>query len=271
MHAIVCMSLLHIQSLQLKSTFEVSKTVIYHWQQCLLLYSKVLGTSIRNDKADAMLVTSSLISGIAFIMTDAARPELSWPMTDSPFDLQWLSVQTGIMLLLQAVQPLDNSSRVQMLFAYDESTDFDGNPLQNTCDQHYLDLRIRIGEGHDPENQYERALQILAPLSQMPCTADTVFTHLGFIASIDDEFISLLRKKDHKALLILAYWYAKMCSFDCWWIAVRSKLECTAICMYLKMHATSDIVTALRYPSQACGFQFSETAQAPAIVPCMTM
>ena len=49
---------------------------------------------------------------------------------------------------------------------------------------------------------------------------------------------SLLERKDPRALLILAWWNAKVCHVEeCWWIQRRIVLEGRAICRYLRRWA----------------------------------
>ena len=83
---------------------------------------------------------------------------------------------------------------------------------------------------------------------------------------IRPEFYALLRTRDPRALVILAYWFALMCGggggggggVRQWWIVGRVKSECVAICSYLKHNhccATDDprIRALLHFPARLCG------------------
>lgn len=56
---------------------------------------------------------------------------------------------------------------------------------------------------------------------------------LSFPVLMRPQFKALLKEKDARAMLLLAYWYAKVCESQ-WWIKTRAILECTAICRYLE-------------------------------------
>jgi hypothetical protein len=54
-------------------------------------------------------------------------------------------------------------------------------------------------------------------------------------------YASLLACKDARALLLLAYWYAKVSQCQQhWWVVRRAKMECLAICEYLERYHGRD-------------------------------
>ena len=116
MHALLAMSILHKQYLYSKRQ-PIPQRVIYHWQQCLTQYNKNIAPSITNSHADAMLITSTLINGISFVMLDQQTLEETWPLASSANSLQWLSLAPGISLVFRATFPLDSTSKVKDLFA----------------------------------------------------------------------------------------------------------------------------------------------------------
>jgi hypothetical protein len=75
-----------------------------------------------------------------------------------------------------------------------------------------------------------------------------------FMGRLLPEFTNLLLQKDTKALVILSYWLAKMCSVKLWWIRSRVRLECMAICMYLENSDDSRILKLLESPAESCGY-----------------
>jgi hypothetical protein len=63
-----------------------------------------------------------------------------------------------------------------------------------------------------------------------------------------------LEAKDHRALLLLAYWFAKVCNTSVWWLDRRATLECQAICLYLERYSTDVVVhDLLEFPRAKCG------------------
>ena len=67
-------------------------------------------------------------------------------------------------------------------------------------------------------------------------------------------FNVLVREKDPVALLILAYWFAKISDIDFWWLGTRARSECYAICSYLDGWPNERFQPLLHYPMKACGY-----------------
>ena len=278
MHAVLTMSAMHTRYLEGTSRGP-SRFKIYHWQQTLAEFGRRIAPRIGKNDADAMLVTATLINGISFAMVEATDPRESWPFSPAGNSLQWLSLQGGISLNFEATQPLSDESALKLLFAeLDEAhPQMDHGPGMSELAPLLLEL-CDIGARSTAENNaYLRALQVLAPLLQLECNAETVITHLSFIGSMQPEYVALLRSKDHRALLIFSYWYATIYSFQCWWTAPRSRMGCTSICMYLEEHGDESIRELLPFPARACGYTLKEqwslsTEETPQILmPCTPM
>jgi Fungal Zn(2)-Cys(6) binuclear cluster domain/Fungal specific transcription factor domain len=273
MHAILAMSVLHSQYLKGRK-FPPARYAVYHWQQCLFQFSKHVAPSIRDEKADAMLITSTLINGLAFILVNASSVERCWPLSSSPEDLQWVSVQGGIDLIFRATYPLSDSSKIRELFSDvgQESLVIQPTPQEILRQVPRLAALCDIMPGSNSQtNIYFAPLQSLTPLMAIPCTPDTVLLHLGFITSLDARYLSLLREKDHRALLILSCWYGNICTYDCWWTSLRSRIECLAICTYLDRNADDSITSLLDFPAKACGYRSAAATEAQTFIPCTTM
>lgn len=74
------------------------------------------------------------------------------------------------------------------------------------------------------------------------------------MSHMDDEFKTLLRGRDPRALLLVAYFYAKVWR-STWWMERRAVLECEAICLYLERnHADNKLLQEmLMVPKRRCG------------------
>lgn len=279
MHALLALSAMHIRYLEAVAQ-RPTPLEIYHWQQTLVKFGRKVTPRISNDDADAMLATATLVNGISFAMIEATDPLQSWPLSSKADDLQWLSLQGGIELIFRATQPLHDDSVLRELFSdIDEDADATCNEdlgLDGLAPR-LIQLCQITAQSTAENNPYYAALQILAPLLRLTCTAETLLAHLSFIGSMQPEYISLLRVKDHRALLILSYWYATICPFKCWWTAPRSKTECTAICIYLEKYAKSSVRELLPIPAQACGYplrsisSFAKERALPSQPPCYLM
>lgn len=70
------------------------------------------------------------------------------------------------------------------------------------------------------------------------------------------DFVNLLAAKEPRALLIMSYWLALMCtSVDEWWVGPRVTLECRAISMYLEACGDRRIIELLDFPARSCGYK----------------
>lgn len=282
MHAVLAMARLHKDYLAGRSVAR-SGYARYHWQQCLSLFAENLSSKFEGESADAMLITSTLINGLAFVMVDSTDTVNCWPLSSGNHDLQWLSVQPGINLIFQTTFPLHDSSKIKHIFG-DMSDSYampEVQPIALMTHASKLCELCGITENSNSSNNtYLEALQLVVPLMHIPCVSETIFAHLSFLGNISAKFISLLRKKDHIALLILSYWYAQICTCEAWWIALRSNLECAAICDYLQQNAKDEIVELLGLPAKACGFNLHRhsprslsriSIQPQTLIPCEMM
>lgn len=78
--------------------------------------------------------------------------------------------------------------------------------------------------------------------------------YFSFIGGVHQEYSRLLQVKDHRALLILSYWYGMLVSSDFWWCHTRAYVECQAICKFLERHANQRIRAMLDFPAKSCGY-----------------
>jgi len=103
-------------------------------------------------------------------------------------------------------------------------------------------------------NPYHAAVHVLVPLLYIECDQSTIGRFLAFVSYMRPAFQRLLEQKDPRALLLLAYWYAKVCH-SLWWIARRAMLECQATCLYLERYHAGEtaIQELLQFPKMQCG------------------
>lgn len=85
-------------------------------------------------------------------------------------------------------------------------------------------------------NPYYGAASSLARSFNSDCIMSTFLNFLFFTGDMPPDYALLLERKDPCALLLLAYWYAKVCQYQIWWIRPRVTIECQAICIYLERH-----------------------------------
>jgi hypothetical protein len=75
-------------------------------------------------------------------------------------------------------------------------------------------------------NPYYAAASSLAQSLNVDCIQSTILNFLCFISYMRLDYKGLLERKDPRALLLLACWYAKVCQYRHWWIWQRAALEC---------------------------------------------
>ncbi len=106
----------------------------------------------------------------------------------------------------------------------------------------------------DENNPYFLAVHTLARLLPLQCDRTKFLTFLCFVTHLHRDFKLLLAGKDPRALVLLAYWYAKVCR-GVWWIERRAVIECQAICLFLERFHGDDekVMGMLGFPRMRCG------------------
>ncbi|KAI0427967.1 hypothetical protein F5Y09DRAFT_13864 [Xylaria sp. FL1042] len=83
-------------------------------------------------------------------------------------------------------------------------------------------------------NPYYATAKLATELLQLDLDQENFLVHICFIRALDAPFRDLLVRKDEKAMLLLLYWYAKICDRRLWWLWKQSYTEGLAICRYLE-------------------------------------
>ncbi|KAL3956022.1 hypothetical protein ACCO45_008868 [Purpureocillium lilacinum] len=155
---------------------------------------------------------------------------LVWPLRPGshPSDLDWLKLGHGKTAVWHVADP----SRPESVFhRLGESLARDPPP-----------------DGHLPVDW-----DALPPLFARRASDRNVSRFLTFVAQLPAPFRRLLERRDPRALLLLAYWHAKVARRPSWWVRRRSVVEGLAICDYLAGPrccdaAGPDVVALLEWP-----------------------
>jgi len=92
-----------------------------------------------------------------------------------------------------------------------------------------VDLCGLNAESTSDSDEYHRVLRLLAPVLKIK---------------------PLLLRRDHRALLLVSYWFASLHQIDQWWLTARAKSSCAAIVAYLAQESDDDrIHRLLEYPA----------------------
>lgn len=89
------------------------------------------------------------------------------------------------------------------------------------------------------KNPYFNAAHAVSQLMCLPDSQVTIGHTEIFTRTIHGAFRCLLQAKDPVALLLLYLWYSKA-GRGVWWIEARARVECPAICKYLRLYHEDD-------------------------------
>lgn len=78
---------------------------------------------------------------------------------------------------------------------------------------------------------------------------------LAFLTQLDPRYRRLLGDKDPRAMVLLAWWYAKAAAHISWYMQRRSLVEGRAICIYLERYCMDvpGIPELVRFPKRVFG------------------
>jgi hypothetical protein len=256
MHVILAMTLMHDRYLAgFSDTPQYNEA--YHHYQATAMFNRKLTNHTPYEK-DALWAAAALLSAMSFGDIDARTYEQAWPLkAPSESDLSWLRMTDGKKAVWKLVDPMREGSIIKE--AWQQFTSL--RPARAfelaTCPTSFeLDSlkEYATSKGTPCGN----AASSLIPLLTMDCNYSTIAKYLSFPSHVGPQYMRLLSQKDPVALLLLGYWYAKMCSYNQWWVQPRAVLECQAICVYLvRYHSEEeDILGLLRFPRMMSGLVY---------------
>jgi hypothetical protein len=259
MHIIQVITSLHDRYISNSLNSPQTVSEIYHLSRAAALFNKKLSKPIKPSDRDALWSAAALLGFLAMTWIDAATPEEAWPLTESdPADLEWIRMSESKAAIWEITNPLRSDSIFHFL-----ATDY-------LSQQHLALSKPRLGiDGITPEfvhlyeldessnadnNPYFKAVHELAPLLKTEANRSNIFMYYSVISHMSLSFKSLVEQKDPRALLIFAYWYAKIVK-SVWWLDRRSLIEGQAICLYLeRYHADkTELQDMLQFPKKRFG------------------
>jgi hypothetical protein len=237
---------------------EQSTAVAFHWSQGAALMNQKLSTNIESSELDALWACAGMFGLLAFSSFEGKTKEEAWPLRDSSSDLEWLKLCEGKKEIWKIANPLREDSVFHSIIP-----NFLGEPSP-ISDPRLLKLPLELIELcrfkkpiRQDINPYLAPACFLAQIIDLECDGQNLALFLGFFGRMQHDYKQLLKNKDSCALLLLTYWYAKMCQYRQWWVWRRAVLECQAICKYLRLHHSDDdnILKALPFPETICAAQ----------------
>lgn len=262
-HIVLALTSMHDRYNAMPLSSQTTEKESFHNYNGTATFSALLKQPLHPRDYDPLWATAALLGAITIASTEATTAEESWPLAPpSPSDLDWLRMSDGKKEVWRLVNPLRDNSVWKEALAYDHHTQpetvqgpvpelemlypyltqiYDYNPLAPSQD--------------NPDDPYHTAASILTRLLEIDCNHSTIMFFLSFLGHMDPRYRQLLHQKDPKALLLLSWWYGKMCQYNAWWMSRRMRLEGQSICLYLEREHgdKEDIVHLLDYPKMMTG------------------
>lgn len=208
---------------------------IHHWTKGVTLFNKKLSEPLHPDDRDATWAAASMLGVITFASIEDPALEETWPLASSvSAEPEWLKMGQGKSVLMSFAQPARPDSIFHGLFSTFPTIEFS---LENVPSS-FINL-YELDASPAKSSPYAIPLiHIFAPLS-MECPSSLISVFYAFNSCMQNEFGRLVVEKDPKALLLMAYWYSKICTGQ-WWLRRRALIEGRATCIYLAKHCAHD-------------------------------
>jgi hypothetical protein len=259
MYVVLTLTLMHDRYLSASPNTKQSTAEAFYRYKGTALFSARLSKPIQPSERDALWVTAVLLGAIAFAGIEAKTPEEAWPLKPPSFlDLDWLRMSDGKNEVSKIADPLRADGAFRTL-APEHQKDclptYSTVVEPETLPSELIKLYGLDATSTTDNNPYHAAASILAPLMNIECNHSTILKFLSFISHMHPDYKRLLERKDPRALLLLAYWYAKVSQYQQWWVWQRVVLECQATCIYLERYHGDDtkIQNFLQFPRMMCG------------------
>ncbi|KLJ06775.1 hypothetical protein EMPG_17739 [Blastomyces silverae] len=257
MHAILGLSNAYLaRALPNSTPYRVRET--RHFSHAIRLYQKELDSQITKDNMDGIMSTCMLLADVPLLEADYS-PYDSFVFSSDPSALNWLLMQSGLSRLLPFTQPYLSESIWLVPFMESYSQFMKHKDCRTGLDGLHRELAelCEINDGSNNENNpYHEPLRSLMPILDMEANPENFMTMATFMGTLKPKFTALLRTREARALLILAFWLGKMCEDPSCWVYARMHVECVAICMYLENDTDPRVLELLEYPAARCGYIF---------------
>ena len=257
MHALLSLTLMHDRSLSAAPNRKLTPSEAYHVYQSTSLFHRMISGHVLPAERDAIWASKLLLATVAFYHVEADTPQDAWPLRpSSPLDLNWLWLSDGKQEVFKLCQPLRADS-VWQESARNYLRFLDDIPVVNVLDAlppGFIDLCNLDDVSTTLPNPYYAAALSLAQSLYLEDGVSVIMSFIAFTLNLTTSYKTLLKAKDAGALMLLAYWYAKVSQYQLWWIYGRASLELQAICIYLERYHwhEANIAELLIWPKLIC-------------------
>ena len=258
MHMTLAVSAAHLKRLRADvPTTHDAVSEAQHWQQGLLLHRKELAEPPHeyDTRYDARVETTFLT--IIYLCALDDRLPLDAFLNGSEETLLHaispMAACNGFRALRINAGPLTHSSVwLPVLTATDDAQRSFSNeaPGPDGLPAAFVEL---CGIGADStvdNNDYHRIVRYLTPLLRLKPDVSNFAKLFSFAGRSWLNFKPLLLRRDHRALLLMSYWFGLLHQIDQWWLTVRAQSECAALVAYLSESSDDPrLRRLLEYPS----------------------
>lgn len=235
MHAVLTITLIHDRTDLANS--QQSSLELYHWCEATSQFNRKLTDSLTPSERDAIWITSVILGCTTLGQVVGETPEDVWPLNSpSHTDLDWVKLGEG----KKAVWRITDPSRPDSVLRPLAAKHHDGFMTRPADQEAFKALPPELvelcglGEDASPEaNPFYTPGAMLGRVMPVEFSDETFLKFMTFMTAMPREFRDLLEAKDHRAILIMAYFVAKMRGPSPWWSGRRLQLECEAMCRYL--------------------------------------
>jgi hypothetical protein len=239
-------------------SYHRSVTESYHLSHAASLFNKKLFGPINDKDRDALWATAALMGIISISSIEASTPYEAWPLTPySDTDLDWLRMSESKVVIWNLTKPdrpdsVFHKTSTHFIKAAAESEERE--PDFSLLPPQFLDLCEIDAYSTASNNPYYTSLVGLVNITAAHNQTSATQAFLRSLSHMQSGFKGLMKSRDPRALLLMAWWYAKVHKLT-WWLEVRAVTECQAICIYLERYYADDLLIRelLGFPRMECG------------------
>ncbi|MCJ1278135.1 hypothetical protein MMC21_005950 [Puttea exsequens] len=258
MHALLTLVHTHNHLMTTQTTPHLPPLPTHHYALATTLFSRALSSPppLPPPSLDALWFTSMLLGILSFAHIEAPSPPSAWPLAaPSPLDLNWLQMFHGKHEVWKLAQPHRRESALKPL----NGVWLPRPPPVPAPELSSLPPAMVALLGLSPasaafDNPYRQAASALAKILERDDPQSTILGFLSCMGTMESGFKALLEMKDARALLVLGWWFAKVCRTRHWYMWRRTALEGAAIVLFLERvwRGDGELMGLLVWPRGMC-------------------
>ncbi|KAJ4195064.1 Zn(2)-C6 fungal-type domain-containing protein [Fusarium falciforme] len=265
-HAFIAFALLHDSHITPKQPPSHRTALAFHWYQATVLFQQRLLAAhstpdlslLPSSERDAIWTSSVLLGASALALVDVQDVEGVWPLkVPDTLDLNWLKMSEGKKVAWDVADPARAESIFHELLLHKSQMPNGSKPIPPDALPPTFFTTFNLSPSSSPvSNPYHVAASLLAQLLPQKINEDSVVQFLAFLTQLDPRYKQLLEDKDPRAMVLLAWWYAKAAVHSSWYMQRRSLVEGQAICIYLERYCMGvpGISELVQFPKRVFGF-----------------